>query len=572
MTYWNDLRLGVLGVAVLLAAGCNLKFPGPHFGIDVPDAAVLGNFAGNGALGGDPQQPVPASRAALVIDAPVSVQGSAPIACPPGQMEAGGSCRLRTGVAKQCPGGASACAGGQCCAPGYACGASGACERAPGGSSVSQPGFCASGQLVTSDGSSCPAINAGNASELAARCCPSGASLQCSDPSDASTAGCTLQSLVTSPCPTGYQALTDGVTNAMACCPAGGGSVQLANGVCWYFDQVSPQCAGTVDATTGACCAGQLTSDGGCCAPGHAACGSGCCESGELCDAASGQCQAQVPAQVASCPAQAPVDCSSSGGQCCPVDSSCMPDGTCSCPASTPVDCGGFCAASAQQCSCPPDHPEACGASCCLGGGCFGGAGSGSCGCPSGTTSCGDNCCPASAQCQDGQCLACPSDAPTLCGTNCCAQNEMCVGGQCVGCTSDAPIACGSSCCRLGDSCSGGVCVPPPGASAGSAGASGPDLGGAGAGAGGDDRSGGSGGVAGSGGGGVPGSEGGSSCMPVPAACSDCSVTACASVTGSGSCQSWYDTSDGQRFSCAGCGDCTSAAENAVLHCCPVHL
>lgn len=53
-------------------------------------------------------------------------------------------------------------------------------------------------------------------------------------------------------------------------------------------------------------------------------------------------------------------------------------------------------------------------------------------------------------------------------------------------------------------------------------------------------------------------------------ACDVCSVTACAAAgTGPNDCSAWYETSDGKRFTCASCGDCTAAANQATQYCCP---
>jgi hypothetical protein len=547
---------------LVLASGCNLKFPGPHFNIDGPDAAAFGNFAGNGggALSSNSNPVSGPVHTAQVIDAKVSVAGKSPVSCPPGQLSVSGSCRLRTGVAKQCANGGSLCPGGGCCAAGLACAPGGGCVRAPGGSSSALPGMCASGQLATSASSNCPPLSQSNAIYLDARCCPSGAALHCTDPNDASTAVCMQAALLSPTCPSGYALLTDTVNTATTgCCPSSGGTVHLTSGSCFYTDVVAPQCAGALDPATGACCDGTLTTDGRCCPFGKAACGSGCCEQGESCDSSTGQCRSPLPAATPMCPPQSPTDCSAQGGQCCPADGRCQSDGTCSCPASTPVDCGGFCAASTEQCACPPEHPDACGAECCLAGGCGGGGLSGSCGCPSGTTTCGENCCPAGSMCQAGQCLGCPSSAPTLCGSNCCGLEEMCVGGQCVGCSGDAPVHCGSTCCRAGETCNGNSCVPMPSSSPPTASpdAGAPHVGGSSGG--------------GSSGGGMPNAGAGSSCMPVPAPCSACTVTACASASSAGTCHTWYTSSDGRTFECAGCGDCVGAAQAAVQHCCPVH-
>ena len=51
--------------------------------------------------------------------------------------------------------------------------------------------------------------------------------------------------------------------------------------------------------------------------------------------------------------------------------------------------------------------------------------------------------------------------------------------------------------------------------------------------------------------------------------CQVCSIKACVAAVGSNTCQSWYETSDGGKFACAACGDCTAAAQAVVNHCCP---
>jgi len=516
-------------LALVLCAGCNLKFPGPHFTINVPNlpdgglgfAGFGGGFAGSG--GGTPGQ----SRQPQVIAQAISVSGNSPVTCPAGQMAASGTCRLRNGTPKQCTNGGAVCANGECCAAGFACAAGGGCERSPGGGGIAQPGFCSLGQLITSTCSNCPAFTPATASALRARCCPVGSTLHCSNPNDATTAMCAQDAYPSPSCPQGYVALSDNVTGNTACCLANAGSVELSGGICMFSDIDEPSCSGTSDPATGNCCDGELTPSGRCCAAGHAACSGGCCELGESCDSATGQCRSAQSAGQ-SCPAQAPVDCSSSGGGCCPADSHCQANGTCSCPAATPVDCGGFCAASTQQCSCPADHPAACGASCCLAGGCgAGGAPPNNCGCPSGTTGCGQNCCPSSAQCVNGQCLQCPQDAPTHCGNVCCGASELCQDGACV--VPTLPMFVPSS----GPDAGTGIATVMPSTSSG-------------------------------------GSGGQCMTVPVPSQCTTCSVKACASGSSASSCQAWYDSSDGRRFDCASCADCSAAAQNAVVHCCPL--
>lgn len=52
-------------------------------------------------------------------------------------------------------------------------------------------------------------------------------------------------------------------------------------------------------------------------------------------------------------------------------------------------------------------------------------------------------------------------------------------------------------------------------------------------------------------------------------ACEVCTIEACATGGADSSCSAWYQTSDGKRFSCASCGDCQAAANQATQYCCP---
>lgn len=53
-------------------------------------------------------------------------------------------------------------------------------------------------------------------------------------------------------------------------------------------------------------------------------------------------------------------------------------------------------------------------------------------------------------------------------------------------------------------------------------------------------------------------------------ACQVCSISACAASNADGStCSSWYETSNGQKFQCAACGDCQAAAQQVTQYCCP---
>jgi hypothetical protein len=139
----------------------------------------------------------------------------------------------------------------------------------------------------------------------------------------------------------------------------------------------------------------------------------------------------------------------------------------------------------------------------------------------------------------------------TTCGDNCCPSGSSCVSGQCLACPADAPTACGNNCCPSGSTCNAGSCVPP--AASQQSGASGAPASGAG---------------------GAQGSASGQACHAVPVSCSSCTVNACASGNASSpaSCHTWYESSDGKKFECASCGDCSAAAQAAVLHCCPIHL
>jgi hypothetical protein len=162
-----------------------------------------------------------------------------------------------------------------------------------------------------------------------------------------------------------------------------------------------------------------------------------------------------------------PTDCNRgptvAGGSCCGVNETCLLPGQQNCcPASQHV-CRGTCCEQGVV-GCAPD---------------------GFCGCDSGETPCGDDCCPATKQvgntqvpqvccgggccdagkCQNGTCTSVPQAA--LCGgqplgafQNCCngrACTGVCVGGQCC----DGALVCGGACCAQGQFCIGGRCTGP---------------------------------------------------------------------------------------------------------------
>jgi hypothetical protein len=72
--------------------------------------------------------------------------------------------------------------------------------------------------------------------------------------------------------------------------------------------------------------------------------------------------------------------------------------------------------------------------------------------------------------------------------------------------------------------------------------------------------------------GGTPGGgtvTGDKTCSQYMSGCQVCSISACSVSNADGSCSTWYETSDGQKYACASCGDCYGAAQQVTQHCCP---
>jgi hypothetical protein len=476
--------------------------------------------------------------------------------CPAGAACNGDVCEIHAGTPPVCADGATLCDNGTCCPAGYACGTtsgSSRCEKVPDAPSVgSVSGTCGTGEVVIlPKGTNCPAVTSSNSSYLRATCCPTGSSLYCRTPSSTfdPEPTCLVTPTDTSgSCPSGSIEVSSG--SIYKCCPYtnsypylsdidGDGSLD-----CYYTSTYAPTCSsGSIDPTTGKCCSGTSAGSGGCCPSGSSVCGTGCCSSTDSC--VSGKCTAYTTT-APTCPTSAARRCSQSDGSsiCCPLDTTCGPNGTCSCPLSANVDCGGFCATDSAACGCPSDHPDLCGGSCCLAGGCSQtgvSSQTGTCGCPGSAVRCGaDVCCPQGTTCSTslGGCYKCPEDASTLCGKNCCSKTEQCVDGECVGCPVSAPNACGKTCCTDNETCSDGVCKR----SSGSAGSSSS--------------------------GGSTGSSG-TTCSSYTSACAGCSYRVCVTnASSSSSCRSYYETSTGARYTCAACGDCSSAAQSVVSSCC----
>ena len=77
--------------------------------------------------------------------------------------------------------------------------------------------------------------------------------------------------------------------------------------------------------------------------------------------------------------------------------------------------------------------------------------------CPSGTSRCGNRCCPDEHDCRNGVCSECPRGWRE-CGARCCGGNDRCVDGAfCTPCPDDT-VPCGGTCCAIGDECVDGGC------------------------------------------------------------------------------------------------------------------
>lgn len=157
--------------------------------------------------------------------------------------------------------------------------------------------------------------------------------------------------------------------------------------------------------------------------------------------------------------------------------------GTCQLPGGgcCPVPCGGAfsCCSRNDNCFrgdlCCPQSMVVCNNVCC-GFNIHGCAPDGSCGCPAGLTSCGENCCQSGEICCSGQCTqpgtcdnGCVTPVSHFCNGTCCSGFNSCCNGQCCGqicvnnnvCCPPAQ-ACGDVCCASGQVCSNGACLGCP--------------------------------------------------------------------------------------------------------------
>jgi len=486
-----------------------------------------------------------------------NTQPCAGACCPAGSTCNNGVCDIHGSTPPQCDAGAELCDHGECCTVGYSCPTAGNsyCEKTPDPPAVSTTsGTCSAGDvLILPKGGNCPAINSSNSYYMKAMCCPKGSTLYCQYPTSSSPEPTCLVPPVsrnqTGVCGSGLYAAYDSYNSSYACCPYtnslpsvgdldGDGTTE-----CYYYSNYTPTCStGSVDPTTGKCCASGVTAGSGTCCPSDTSvCGSGCCPSGDYCTT-DGKCQSYTTTSP-TCPTDSARRCSQNDGStvCCPLDTTCGPNGTCSCPLGASYDCGSFCATDSTACGCPTDHPDLCGGTCCLSGGCSHYNSSSipdTCSCPSGNTCGAAGCCPVGSQCGtvngESICYQCPDTTDTLCGKNCCALGESCVQGECVKCHDSAPNVCGKTCCTNDEDCVSGTCKPSSTTHTGSGGSG----------------------------------SGGATCTGSTQACAGCTYKICVSGSGTSSCSAYVETSSG-RQTCSDCGaGCSKILTDYVSSCC----